>query len=309
MNEPITLTTHPQRQTWLGRVRPRLNVTWRGLWDTGRVQDSRICFDHELVLFTAGTTRAVVGDLEFICTPGDALIQPPGAVQWSQAEVGPVERCTFHFDWDHSQPPGALMPYRFLDQPAKHRDMIKSTPTWVALPLPWFVRGIDARALRLVADIHRILRTSSATDLLIAEARFMELLALVLAGSTQRAEVAPNLAWVQAVKSALEQSVSSELDLAVLASDHGVSREHLTRVFTRRLGIPPLAYRTGQRLEFARRLLREGSAVADAAHAVGLADPRYFTRIYTKRFGLAPSREAGNVHLTKKVQPLLRSRR
>ena len=95
MKEPITLTTHPQRQTWLGQVRPRLNVVWRGIWDTGRVQASRICFDHEMVVFTAGTTRAVVGDLEFIATPGDVLIQPPGVVQWSQAEVGPVERCTF----------------------------------------------------------------------------------------------------------------------------------------------------------------------------------------------------------------------
>lgn len=309
MNERISLATHPQRQTWFGRMRPRLNVVWRGMWDTGHVQSSRICFDHELVLFTAGTTRAVVGDLEFIGTPGDALIQPPGAVQWSQAEVGQVERCTFHFDWDHSQPPGALLPFRFLDQPAKHRDTIKSTPTWVTVPLPWFVRGIDARVLKLVADIHRVLRTSSATDLLIAEARFMELLALVLAGSTQRAEVAPNLALVQAVKSALEKNVGSELDLAVLARDHGVSREHLTRVFTRRIGIPPLAYRTGQRLEFARRLLREGSAVADAAHAVGLADPRYFTRIYSKRFGLAPSREAGNVHLNENVHHSRRASR
>jgi len=52
MIEPITLSPHPQRQTWLGRVRPRLNVA--------------------------------------------CLIQPPGAVLWSQAEVGPVERCTFH---------------------------------------------------------------------------------------------------------------------------------------------------------------------------------------------------------------------
>lgn len=304
MNEPITLALHPQRQTWLGQVRPRLNVVWRGMWDSGHIQASRICFDHEMVVFTAGTTRAVVGDLEFIATPGDVLIQPPGVVQWSQAEVGPVERCTFHFDWDHSQPPGAQLPFRFLDQPAGRSEAIKATPTWVLVPLPWFVRGVDARVTRLVADIHRALRRPAALDLLIAEARFTELLSVVLAGNARRAEIAPNLALVQAVKSVLEQDLAHEPDLVALAHTHGISREHLTRIFTRRMGISPSAYRTGQRLEIARRLMRGGSAVADAAHAVGLADPRYFTRLYTKRFGLAPSREAGNVHRGERVQHL-----
>lgn len=310
MNALITLATHPQRQTWLSRVRPRLNVAWRGIWNSGHIQASRICFDHEMVVFTAGTTRAVVGDLEFIATPGDVLIQPPGVVQWSQAEIGPVERCTFHFDWDHSQPLlGSILPYRFLDQPQARNEAIIPTPNWVQVPLPWFVREVDARVPRLVADIHRALRTPSATDLLIAEARFMELLALVVAGKVRGAEVTPNLALVQAVKTALEQQVTHEPDLAALAQAHGVTREHLTRIFTRRIGIPPSAYRTGQRLEIARRLLRDGSAVAEAAYAVGLADPRYFTRLYTKRFGLAPSREAGNVHLGERVQPSPRSAR
>lgn len=302
--EPFNLSSHPQRRTWLDQVRPRLNVVWRGTWQAGRVQASRICFDHELVVFTSGTTRAVVGDLEFTCQAGDALIQPPGVVQWSQALNGQVERCTFHFDWNHEPAPGPEVPYRFLDQGPVVPGEVKPTPPWVAVALPWFVRGADARLPRLVADVHRALRVAtSATALLTAEARFLELLAIVLTGSAAPAAVTPGLALVQAVKTALESDLSTDLDLAAVADAHDVTREHLTRAFARRLGLPPVAYRTGLRLEAARRLLAGGSTVAAAALAVGLADPRYFTRLYTKRFGVPPSRDAGNVHPGGSLQP------
>ena len=302
--EPFILADHPQRRSWHRLIRPRLNIVWRGTWELGRIQASRICCDHELVVFTAGTTRAVVGDLEFTCRAGDVLIQPPGVVQWSQALSNNVERCTFHFDWDHTGLPDPRVPYRFLDQGPVSEQELKQTPKWVDVVLPWFVRGADARVSRLVAEVHRALRSpSTAATLLVAESRFLELLALVLAGSAVSTAATPGVALVQAVKSALESDLRAEIDLDALAIAHGVTRDHLTRAFARRLGQPPVAYRSGLRLEAARRLLVEGSSVAAAAEAVGLHDPRYFTRLYTKRFGLPPSRDAGNVHLVESLQP------
>lgn len=63
MNDLITLTMHPQRQTWHGRVLPRLKMVWRGVCNTGHVQASRICFDHELAPIEA---RGQGGDVLFM---------------------------------------------------------------------------------------------------------------------------------------------------------------------------------------------------------------------------------------------------
>jgi AraC-like DNA-binding protein len=308
--KPLLLQDVQRAHPWIARLRPRLNVLWRGEWPVGHVQASRICFDHELVVFATGTTRAVVGDLEYLCQPGDVLIQPPGVVQWSQASVGAVERYTFHFDWTGDWSPLTGLPYRFLEQGAVAQRELRPAPEWLPLAMPWFVRGVDPRLSRLLAEIHRHARTvMSASDLLKIEARFMEILAVVLAGAIAESAPSPGLTLVTDVKSALERDLAGEVDLDAVAAQHGVTRDHLTRVVTKRLGLPPIAWRNAQRLEAARRQVRAGSSIADAAAAVGFTDPRYFTRLYTRRFGVPPSQEAGIVHLVASLQPRRHPRR
>lgn len=203
--EPLQFSGVQRAHPWIARIRPRLNVLWRGEWPAGHVQASRSCFDHELVIFTAGTTRAVVGDLEYHCQPGDALIQPPGVVQWSQAAAGVVERCTFHFDWTSEWPPLTQLPYCFLHQGVVARRELRPAPEWLPLPMPWFVWGAAPQLSRLVAELHRCARNAdAASDLRRIEARCCEVLAVVLAGSAADAEPSPGLALVTAVKSALD---------------------------------------------------------------------------------------------------------
>ncbi|MFD6357774.1 AraC family transcriptional regulator [Nocardia tengchongensis] len=77
-------------------------------------------------------------------------------------------------------------------------------------------------------------------------------------------------------------------DLAALAS---MSRTTFTDRFTRRLGQPPAAYLTGQRLARAATLLRTSTIpIATVAHQVGYDSEAAFSRAFHRHYGTPPLR-------------------
>jgi AraC-like DNA-binding protein len=75
-----------------------------------------------------------------------------------------------------------------------------------------------------------------------------------------------------------------------LAAAAGMSREGYTRQFSRRFGMSPHAYRIIRQLNDARRMLRAGVAIADAAVESGFADQSHFGRWFRRAFGNTPGR-------------------
>ena len=67
---------------------------------------------------------------------------------------------------------------------------------------------------------------------------------------------------------------------------------HLTRVFTRRFGMPPHQYLVGRRVDLARRLILEGRAPAHAAAVSGFYDQAHLNRHFTRILGLPPGHYA-----------------
>jgi AraC-like DNA-binding protein len=104
------------------------------------------------------------------------------------------------------------------------------------------------------------------------------------------------LAWyaerVHAVRQRLERAFSDTHTVSDLARSVGMSLFHFTRVFTELAGVPPHRYLTEVRLTAARAMLREGRAVTDTCFACGFNNLSHFSRSFTRRFGIAPSRVA-----------------
>lgn len=77
-----------------------------------------------------------------------------------------------------------------------------------------------------------------------------------------------------------------------LAQAEGMSASRFIRHFKAATGVTPGAYRLNLRLNGARRLLAEGAALADAAHAMGFADQAHLQRSFKAHHALTPGRYA-----------------
>ena len=82
------------------------------------------------------------------------------------------------------------------------------------------------------------------------------------------------------------------MTLAELAREAGISRYQLHRKFVRAVGLPPHAYILQQRIALARRLIREGTPLADAALETGFYDQSHLNRCFGRTFGVSPMRYA-----------------
>ncbi|WP_286897810.1 AraC family ligand binding domain-containing protein [Achromobacter sp. UBA2119] len=92
--------------------------------------------------------------------------------------------------------------------------------------------------------------------------------------------------------SLIDDDPAAALSLADLAGASGLSRYQVLRAFSRATGLTPHAYQLQGRLLLARRLIRQGMALAGAAASAGFADQSHMTRLFVRAYGVSPRRYA-----------------
>jgi len=97
---------------------------------------------------------------------------------------------------------------------------------------------------------------------------------------------------IRRVRDRIDADPSVRLTLAGLAGEVGLSRFQLLRGFSRELGLTPHAYILQRRIALARRLIRAGRALAEAAVVAGFYDQSHLNRCFTRQFGVTPNRYA-----------------
>ncbi len=95
---------------------------------------------------------------------------------------------------------------------------------------------------------------------------------------------------IRRARDRIDAEPAAPLTLTSLAAEAGTSRYQLLRAFARELGLTPHAYIVQQRLALARRLIRAGSTLVDAASSAGFADQSHLTRMFVRQFGVTPAR-------------------
>jgi AraC-like DNA-binding protein len=86
------------------------------------------------------------------------------------------------------------------------------------------------------------------------------------------------------------ESEQTPAPIASVARRAGVSPYHFIRLFEATFGTTPHRYRSGVRLERARRLLAGGTPVTDVCMELGFSSLGSFSSMFTRRVGEAPSR-------------------
>lgn len=155
--------------------------------------------------------------------------------------------------------------------------------------LPFVAQGVStnsallAAARTMVIDCAGVADPAAYEDALYDLAQAMNL----AAGKAALVRIANRTAVMQA-REFLETVVVSGARLDQLEQLTGCDRWQLSRDFRALLGTSPYRYLQHRRVDLAKRLLRAGATLADAAHGAGFADQSHFGRTFRKAVGLTP---------------------
>jgi AraC family transcriptional regulator len=103
---------------------------------------------------------------------------------------------------------------------------------------------------------------------------------------------------VHAARERLEAQFDHAHSVSDLARSVGMSMFHFTRVFTELVGQSPHRYLSEARLRAAQSMLLAGRSVTETCFACGFNNLSHFSRRFTQRYGLVPSR-AGELKLAR----------
>lgn len=79
------------------------------------------------------------------------------------------------------------------------------------------------------------------------------------------------------------------LSVETMAAQLKVSRTNLYTIVHREFSVTPADYILDLRLKKAEALLKEGLKVREVAMKCGFADPKYFSKVFKKYYGILPS--------------------
>lgn len=229
-------------------------------------------------LLEAGAQRSASGRGAVEAFAGDVITTNPGEVHDGQPLGGPSRR------WRMVYLEPSVMA-SMLDHP-----LATGGPS-VELTRPVFhdpqLRPVLQRLLVRLEQWDAGAHTTTA-DVLACEESLVALCGSLLAHHSDRAPAVAVQADVRQVRERLADAPLNPPTLGDLALMSGISKFQLLRRFEKAYGLTPYAWLLQQRTELARRHIRTGASLADAAAASGFADQSHMTRIFTRQFGFTP---------------------
>ena len=93
---------------------------------------------------------------------------------------------------------------------------------------------------------------------------------------------------IEQARARIDDDPAAPLSLGELAAIGGVSQFQLVRGFSKMTGLTPHAYLVQRRLQKARRMIADGTTLADAAQASGFSDQSHMTRMFVRTYGMSP---------------------
>lgn len=155
--------------------------------------------------------------------------------------------------------------------------------------LPFVVNGVSTSPALIAAASNMVIDCAGVEDPGAYEDALCDLAhAMNKAAGREAAVSIANRTAVKRAREFLETAVVFGARLDQLEQVTGCDRWQLSRDFRALLGTSPYRYLQHRRVDLAKRLLRDGATLADAAHGAGFADQSHFGRTFRKAVGLTP---------------------
>lgn len=157
---------------------------------------------------------------------------------------------------------------------------------------PYFRNPVvkDSLSFRLLLSLH--LKLEQNISPLEQESAFVSTIGLLIAQQNKR-HPAPQPAgkephYINFVRDYLKSHFAENITLSQLASITNLSPFYLLRVFHNQVGFPPHEYQTQVRIAHARKLIRKGNSILQAALETGFFDQSHLSRNFRRIVGMTP---------------------
>jgi AraC family transcriptional regulator, arabinose operon regulatory protein len=228
---------------------------------------------HILIACISGRGSCTLGGLEWKMEPGELLFLPPRERHVYSADP----RSPWTIFWVH---------FRGL-RSDDYLESLRVSPSRPVLSVDDPMVLFDAFEDTFRHAIHGF-SDAAMTGLSTAFARLLGLARVHQRTPGSRSRLAENRLFK--VLAMMREDLAHPWTLEELARESHLSVPHFTELCRRQTGLPPLGLLIRLRLQTAMELLQRGSHnVSEAAEAVGYEDPFYFSRLFRKHMGVAPS--------------------
>ncbi len=148
----------------------------------------------------------------------------------------------------------------------------------------------DSLMFRLLLNLHlKLEQNASPLEL---ESEFISTIGLLLKRQNKNKSIfqpaGKERRYIKLVQDYLKSHYAENVSLAELAAITSLSPFHLIRVFRNQVGVPPHEYQTQIRIIHARRLIRNGHSISEAALETGFFDQSHLSRNFKRIVGITP---------------------
>jgi AraC-like DNA-binding protein len=154
----------------------------------------------------------------------------------------------------------------------------------------FFQIGLNDTILSLFDNIFDEVRTQRPLYQLKACTGILSLLGETLSFERRKEQPSSYQKIVEKAKYFMESSVYGIMNLPAISEQIGISTSRLHKVFKQYTSMSPYQYYLHIKIHRAKHLLEQGDAsVKEVAYRMGFEDQAYFSRLFKKKTGIAPS--------------------
>jgi len=110
-----------------------------------------------------------------------------------------------------------------------------------------------------------------------------------LSSNTENIETEMPRDLIEEIQNYIKCNYSQQITLEDISKLIGLSKYHLSRMFSEKVGMGIKEFSIDFRIKRAQDLLSKGMPVAEVAYSIGFNDPNYFSKLFKKYIGCTPS--------------------